>query len=44
MIEYYESLLDDEEYHFDIIQQAYPDTYLFLTNIYAGNSIIGENI
>ena len=40
-IAYYEFLLDDVDYHFDTIQQKYPDTYLFLINISAGNPGLG---
>ena len=40
--EYYRNLLDDEEYHFEKIQEEYPDTYNFLMSLEDNLANIGE--
>lgn len=41
-IQYYQGLLEDEQYHIDIIKVSYPDTYNFLCSIRDGLSDMGE--
>ena len=42
MAEYYISLMENEEYHWDQIQELYPDTYNFLMSLEDNLSNMGD--
>ena len=44
MVQYYLELLTDETYHFNVIQNSYPDTYNFLIALENGSGEIGSNV